>query len=79
MVSPEDSRVHAIAFLRAVFKEASKLITELRKPLPQDMDCHGQIVDLFSKYMSEGMNTESHGDNRRSFYDKVLLGASKVR
>ncbi|KAF8347959.1 hypothetical protein F5887DRAFT_672674 [Amanita rubescens] len=77
-VSPEDSRVRAAAFLRAVFKEASKLITELRKPLPEGTDCHDQIVDLFSKYMSEGMRWESHGDKRRSFYDKVHSGASKL-
>jgi hypothetical protein len=68
----EEARVHAIAFLKAVFKEASKLITKLRKR-------HAEIPGLFSEYMSEGMTFNSHGDKRRSFYDKVDLSARKVR
>lgn len=70
-----DARVHAVAFLRAVFNEASKVITNLRV---EGVD-HHQTVNLFSKYMSEGMNCESHGKNRRSFYDNVVSGASQVR
>lgn len=71
--------MHAVAFLRAVFKEASQLIAELRKPFPEGVDCHNQIVNLFSKHMSEGMKWGSHGDKRRSFYDKVHSAASQVR
>ena len=71
--------VHAVAFLRAVFEQASKLIIELRKPLPEGIGRHDRIVDLFSKHMSEGMRWGSHGDKRLSFYDKVDSGASKVR
>ncbi|KAK2467168.1 hypothetical protein APHAL10511_000717 [Amanita phalloides] len=74
--SQMEARVHAEAFLRAVFKEASNLITKLRKTLPKHMD--NQIVDLFSKYMSEGMSWNSHGDKRQSFYDKVVLAAVKL-
>ena len=68
-----------LVFLRAVFKEASKVITELRTSLPEGMDCHDQIVDLFSKHMSEGMTCDEHGDKRQSFYDNVFSGARKVR
>ena len=74
-----EARVHAVAFLRAVFKEASKLIAELRKPFPKDEDCHNQIVDLFSKHMSEGMKWGSHGEKRQLFYSRVNLGADEVR
>ncbi|KAK2463741.1 hypothetical protein APHAL10511_004234 [Amanita phalloides] len=74
----QEARVHAVAFLRAVFKEASKLITELREPLPKGTDCHDQIVDSFSKYMSEGMRWDSHGAKRRSFYEKVKSGAVEL-
>jgi hypothetical protein len=78
--SQQEACVHAVAYLRGVFKEASQLtITELRKPFPEGMDCHNQIVDLFSKNMSEGMSWESHGDKRLSFYDEVHSGASQVR
>ncbi len=74
--SQEEARVHAVAFLRAVFKETSNLITELRN---EGMRSHDQIVDSFSTYMSEGMTCDWHGDKRQSFYDKVNSGASKVR
>ena len=40
---------------------------------------HNDVVALFSQYMSEGMSLESHGHQRQSFYNKVALGASKVR
>ncbi|KIL64218.1 hypothetical protein M378DRAFT_628828 [Amanita muscaria Koide BX008] len=76
--SQEEARVHAVAFLRAVFKEASKLITEFRESLPEGMGGHDQIVDLFSKYMSKGMTWDSHGDQRQSFYDNVGSGASTL-
>ena len=66
------ARVHAVAFLESVFNEASKDITNLRV---EGLDRHNQTVNLFSKYMSEGMNCGSHGENRLSFYDNVVSGA----
>jgi hypothetical protein len=50
-----EARVHAIAFLRAAFKEASTVITDLRKPFSGGMIRHDRIAGLFSEYMSEGM------------------------
>ncbi|KAM6499175.1 hypothetical protein JOM56_004683 [Amanita muscaria] len=76
--SQEEARVHAVAFLRAVFKEASKLITMFRESLPEGMGGHDQIVDLFSKYMSKDMTWDSHGDQRQSFYNNVGSGASTL-
>lgn len=71
-----DARVHAVAFLTSVFNEASKVISTIHV---EGMDSYDDIVNLFSKHMSEGMNFENHGDNRCTFFDNVVLGASQVR
>lgn len=76
--SQQEASVHAVAFLMAVFKQTSDVITELRTSHPEGMD-YTRIVDLFNKYMSEGMSFDSHGDKRRTFYDKVDSAARKVR
>ena len=64
--------MRSVAFLRAVFKEASKFIT---KPEIRDRD---QIVE-FSNHMSEGMRWGSHGEKRESFYKGVISVANEVR
>ena len=74
--SQQEARVHAVAFLRAVFQVASELITDLRRV---GKNSHEQIVDSFRKHMSDGMKWGSHGAQRLSFYDKVDSGAREVR
>jgi len=76
--NPRRSRVRAAAFLRAVFQVALESVIEIKKSLKMDAFARAQIALSFSRLMSEGMTSDSHGAFRQQFYHQVFSRARQV-